>query len=116
MTIAYYVVAVVTALWVGFSSYSLFARKAFVVDSLVAYGVPRTWWNWLAAAKGAGAVGLVVGIFVPAIGVAAAIGLILYFLGAVATTLRARSYRTTPYPVLYLIPVAAALVLQLAAA
>ncbi|WP_067903614.1 DoxX family protein [Nocardia vaccinii] len=116
MTIAYYVVAVVTALWVGFSSYSLFARKAFVVDSLVDYGVPRSWWNWLALAKGAGALGLIVGIFIPALGIAAAIGLMLYFLGAVATTLRARSYRTTVYPVLYLIPATATLVLQLAAA
>ncbi|MBY8862771.1 DoxX family protein [Nocardia sp. CA2R105] len=116
MTIAYYVVAVITALWVGFSSYSLFARKAFVVDSLVDYGVPQSWWNWLALAKGAGALGLIVGIFLPALGIAAAIGLILYFLGAVATTLRARSYKTTPYPVLYLLPVAVTLILQLAAA
>ena len=115
MTIAYYVVAVVAALWIGFSSYSLFARKAFVVDSLVDYGVPRSWWNWLALAKGAGALGLIVGIFIPALGIAAAIGLTLYFVGAVATTLRARSYRTTVYPVLYLIPAAATLVLQLAA-
>ncbi|MBF6171826.1 DoxX family protein [Nocardia blacklockiae] len=113
MTAAYYVVTVLAALWIGFSSFSLLARKQFVVEPLVEYGVPRSWWNPLGLAKGAGALGLLAGFVVPAVGIAAAIGLILYFAGAVVTTLRARSYKTTPFPVLYLIP--AALVLQLAA-
>ncbi len=47
----------------------------------------------------------------PAIGVAAAIGLILYFAGAVITVLRARSYKTVAFPVLYLAPVVATLAL-----
>lgn len=115
MTVAYYIVAVLAALWIGFSSFSLLARKQFVVDPLIEYGVPRSWWNWLGIAKGAGALGLIVGLFVPVIGIAAAIALILYFTGAVITTLRAHSYKTTPFPVLYMIPAAAALVLQLAA-
>ncbi|MFI6029859.1 DoxX family protein [Amycolatopsis magusensis] len=114
MTLAYPIVAVATALWIGFSGYSLFSRQQFVVDPLKQYGVPRSWWNWLAFAKSAGAVGLVVGLFVPVIGIAAAVGLILYFLGAAATTVRARSYNTTLFPVLYLAPAAATLVLQLA--
>ncbi|MBB5915083.1 hypothetical protein BJY24_003950 [Nocardia transvalensis] len=113
MTAAYYIVTVLAALWIGFSSYSLLARKAFVVEPLVQYGVPRSWWNPLGAAKGAGALGLIAGLFVPVVGIAAAVGLILYFAGAVVTTLRARSYRTTPFPVLYLLPAAAALALQL---
>lgn len=114
MNIAYYIVGTVAALWIGFSSYSLFAKKAFVVDPLKHYGVPESWWNPLALAKGAGALGLLVGMAIPAVGVAAAIGVILYFLGAVVTTLRARSYNTTLYPVLYLLPAAATLALQLA--
>ncbi|MEV0676012.1 DoxX family protein [Actinosynnema sp. NPDC050436] len=114
MTTAYYVVAVATALWVGFSGFSLFTRQKFVVEPLEQYGVPRSWWNPLAFAKSAGAVGLVVGLFLPAVGVAAAVGLVLYFLGAAATTVRARSYNTTAFPLLYLAPVVATLVLQLA--
>ncbi|MFD9066917.1 DoxX family protein [Kitasatospora purpeofusca] len=46
---------------------------------------------------------------------AAAVGLILYFLGAVVTCLRARSYSTVPFPLLYLAPVAVTLGLGLAA-
>lgn len=111
MHTAYVVVTVLAALWVGFSSVSLFRRADFVVAPLVSYGVPRSWWPWLAAANGAGALGLLVGLIVPAVGVAAAVGLILYFTGAVITVLRARSYQTVAFPVLYLVPVAAALAL-----
>ncbi|MGV9677102.1 DoxX family protein [Nocardia sp. NPDC003482] len=114
MNTTYHVVAVIAALWVGFSGYSLFSQQRFVVEPLERYGVPRPWWNWLALAKSAGALGLLVGLFIPAIGVAAAIGLILYFLGATATAIRAHSYATSVFPLLYLAPVAAALTLQLA--
>lgn len=114
MNTAYHIVAVVAALWIGFSGYSLFAKQQFVVEPLQQYGVPQSWWNWLALAKSAGALGLVAGLFIPAIGVAAAVGLILYFLGAAATTVRAHSYKTTVFPLLYLAPAAATLTLQLA--
>jgi hypothetical protein len=111
MTIAYIIVTIAAALWVGFSAYSIFTKAAFVIEPLQSYGVPESWWFMLGLAKAAGAVGLVVGLFIPFIGVAAAIGIILYFLGAVTTVLRARSYKTVVYPVLYLIPAAAALIL-----
>jgi hypothetical protein len=111
MTLAYIIVTIAAALWVGFSSYSILTRAAFVVEPLTEYGVPESWWPWLGAAKGAGALGLLVGLFVPVVGIAAAVGIILYFTGAVVTVLRARSYKTVAYPVMYLLPAAAALVL-----
>ncbi|MFC9436009.1 DoxX family protein [Nocardia sp. NPDC057030] len=114
MNIAYHIVGVIAALWVGFSGYSLFSKQQFVVEPLEQYGVPRPWWNWLATAKSAGALGLIAGFFVPPIGIAAAIALIIYFLGATATALRARSYQTSIFPLLYLIPTAATLILQTA--
>lgn len=115
MSVAYVVLAVVSAVWVGFSGVSLARRAEFVTQPLVEYGVPRSWWTPLALAKLAGAAGLLVGLAVPAIGVAAAVGLILYFLGAVITNVRARSYKTTPFPLLYLAPVAVTLALGLKA-
>ncbi|WP_067703124.1 DoxX family protein [Nocardia jejuensis] len=114
MNTAYLILAVVSAAWIGFSGYSLFAQKQFVVDPLNQYGVPQGWWNWLALAKSAGALGLIVGIAVPAIGIAAAVGLILYFALASATAIRAHSYGTAVFPILYLAPAAATLALQLA--
>jgi hypothetical protein len=105
------IVTVLAAAWVAFSAYSILTRAAWVVDPLTSYGVPSSWWPWLGAAKAAGAAGMLVGLLVPVIGVLAGIGLILYFLGAVVTVLRARSYSTVVYPLLYLVPVVAALVL-----
>ncbi|MFJ6697980.1 DoxX family protein [Streptomyces sp. NPDC091272] len=103
------VLTVLTAAWVAFSGVSLLRRAPFVVDPLVSYGVPRSWWPWLAAAKLLGAAGLLVGLAVPVVGVIAAAGLIAYFLGAVVTVLRARSFKTVAFPVLYLAPVVATL-------
>lgn len=103
-------VTVATAAWVGFSGISLLRRADFVVQPLIAYGVPRTWWTWLGAAKLVGAIGLLAGLAVPAVGIAAAIGLTVYFLGAIVTVLRARSFKTLPFPVLYLAPVVATLI------
>lgn len=62
-----------------------------------------------------GAIGLLVGFAVPAIGAAAAIGLFLHFGGAVITVLRTRSHKTVAFPVLHLAPVVAAVVLGYAA-
>lgn len=115
MSTAHVIVTVLAAVWVGFSAYSLLTRATWVVEPLTEYGVPRSWWTVLGAAKAAGAIGLLVGLAVPLVGLAAAIALILYFLGAVVTIVRARSFSHIPYPLLYLVPVAAALALASAA-
>ncbi|MEU7603946.1 DoxX family protein [Streptomyces sp. NPDC040724] len=105
------VVTLVAAFMAGFSGASIFFGARFTVEPLAEYGVPRSWWNRLATAKVAGAAGLVVGLWVPAVGIAAAIGLVLYFTGAVVTVLRARSYAHVAFPVVYAAPAAAALAL-----
>ncbi|GHG20685.1 DoxX family protein [Streptomyces zaomyceticus] len=105
------VVTAVAAFMAGFSGASIFFRAAFVVEPLAAYGVPRSWWNRLGAAKVAGALGLLAGFFLPVIGTLAAIGLILYFAGAVVTVIRARSYGHVPFPLVYMAPAVAALAL-----
>ncbi|MEV6059645.1 DoxX family protein [Nocardia asteroides] len=115
MNTAYIIVTVIAALWVGFSAVSLLRRAPFVVDPLIEYGVPQTWWTPLGLAKAAGAIGLLAGLWIPALGITAAIALILYFTGAVITVLRAHSYKTVAFPVLYLAPVAVALGLGIAA-
>ncbi|MDV9188519.1 DoxX family protein [Streptomyces sp. SR27] len=105
------VVTAVAAFMAGFSAAAIFFRAAFVVEPLAQYGVPQSWWNWLGAAKAAGATGLIVGFYVPVVGTLAAIGLILYFAGAVITVLRARAYGHAPFPLVYMAPAVAALAL-----
>jgi len=115
MTIAYVIVTVFGAFMAAFSAASIFFRAKWVVQPLADYGVPRTWWTPLGVAKAAGALGLIAGLWVPALGVAAGIGLVLYFAGAVITVLRAHWPSHVAFPLMYMAPVAASLVLGFAA-
>lgn len=115
MTIAYVAVTVLAALMTGYSAVAAFTRAKWVADNLDAYGVPRSWWPWLGTAKAAGAVGLLIGLIVPAIGELAAVGLVLYFIGAIITVVRARWYSHIPYPFIYMALAAGSLTLGVAA-
>ncbi|WP_424217498.1 DoxX family protein (plasmid) [Streptomyces sp. BI20] len=111
MELAHTLVTVLAALMAGYSGYAVLSRAAWVVEALDGYGVPRSWWNGLGLVKVAGAVGLLAGFVAPALGVAAGVGLVLYFLGAVITVLRARAWGHVPFPLVYAAPAGAALVL-----
>ena len=55
-------------------------------------GVPTSWLPRLAGLRALGAVGLVIGLGAPPLATAAAVGVILYFVGAIITHLRAHWY------------------------
>ncbi len=55
--------------------------------------------------------GLAAGLAAPPVGVAAGVGLTLYYTGAVLTVVRARRFRHVPFPLLYAAPVVASLLL-----
>jgi hypothetical protein len=114
MSIAYVVVTVLAAIMVGFSAFSVFSHAKWVTQPLADYGIPHSWLPWLGTAKAAGALGLLVGLFVPVIGLMAGIGLVLYFSGAVITVVHAHWYSHIPFPLLYVTPVIGALVLRYA--
>ncbi|WP_405447459.1 DoxX family protein [Streptomyces achromogenes] len=89
-----------------------FLGAGFVLANSAEVGVPRAWLPWLATLKTAGAAGLLLGLAgVPVIGVAAATGLVLFFVGAVAAHIRARVYDDIAFPGAYLALAAASLVL-----
>ena len=115
MSTAYIVVTILAAVWVGYSAAAVFLHASWVVQALSEYHVPRSWWPWLGTAKAAGATGLLVGLFVPVIGLMAGIGLVLYFTGAVITVIRARWYSHIPFPLLYVGPVIGSLALRFTA-
>ncbi|MFG6192658.1 DoxX family protein [Nonomuraea sp. JJY05] len=70
-------------------------------------GVPHSWMLPLGLLLGAGALGLLAGFAVPALGTLAAAGLVLYFLGAFAAHLRARDHHFGPWAVFFSLAVAA---------
>jgi hypothetical protein len=113
MSTGHTVITLVGAAMVAFSAVSVFVHAKWVVEPLASYGVPGSWWPWLGTAKAAGALGLVAGLFVPVVGVLAAICLVLYFSGALVTVARARWYSHLAFPLLYMTPVAVSLTLSL---
>lgn len=90
-----------------------FIGPEWLVDNMTRLRVPQTWMFPLGALKAAGALGLLVGIWVPAIGVAAAVGLVLFFAGAIATVVRARWFAHY-YPAVWLALAAGSLALRVA--
>jgi hypothetical protein len=89
MHTAYLVITLVFALMVSYSGAGKILRNPLQVKVVhETVGVPLKYFALLAACEFAGAFGLVVGIWWPLIGVAAGIGLVLYFVGAVASHLR----------------------------
>jgi hypothetical protein len=87
-------------------------RARFVLANSAEVEVPASWLPGLAALKAAGAAGLLVGLMgVRPLGVAAAAGLVLFFVGAVAAHVRARVFHNIAFPIGYLALNAAVLVL-----
>ncbi|RJL31300.1 DoxX family protein [Bailinhaonella thermotolerans] len=86
-----------------------FARVAWIRGNMAAYGIPESWLFPLGAAKAAGALGLLAGIALRPLGLAAALALVLYFAGAVAAVLRARVHSHLVFPGAFLLLCAGAL-------
>jgi hypothetical protein len=79
-------------------------------------GVPARYFPLLAALEVAGAVGIVAGLWLAPLGVAAAIGLVAYFIGAVAGHLRVRDLKNLAMPLPPLVLAIAVLALRIATA
>ena len=114
MFVAYVVVTLLAAAANIFSAILDFIRYKQVLINMAKAGVSDSSITVLGTLKGAGALGLLVGIGVPLIGTAAAIGLILFFVGAIITHLRAQDY-SFGLAIVFLLLAVAALVLRLLA-
>ena len=89
MHIAYLVITILLAAIVIFSGIGKIRHDPHIVRVIhEVVGVPMQYFLFLAACEVAGASGLVLGIWWPGLGVAGAIGLVLYFVGAVVSHLR----------------------------
>jgi DoxX-like protein len=111
---AYVAVTVATIVANAWAAAADVERARFVLANSAELGIPQSWLPILAALKAAGAVGLLLGLLgVPSIGGAAATGLVLFFIGAIAAHIRARAYAKIVYPGTYLLLAAASLILVL---
>jgi DoxX-like protein len=111
---AYVVVTIATAASNVAAATVDFLRAKWVLANMSKYGLPHSWIYPLGVLKAAGALGLLAGLAIPALGVAAAAGLFLYFVGAVVAVGRSRWYSHLPAPTLFLLLAAGSLLLRLA--
>ncbi|MFD6938324.1 DoxX family protein [Streptomyces goshikiensis] len=114
MFIAYAAVATLLTLALAASATLTLRGNDQIVANMRKVEVPDSWLPRLAALKAAGAVGLLAGLWAAPLGVAAAIGVSLYFIGAVISHLRVKDFDLAPAAVLALMAVAA-LALRVAA-
>ena len=114
MFIAYVVVTVVAVAINAAIVVADLAKAEFVLANSAEVGVPRSSLPLLAALKGAGAAGLVLGLLgLDVIGIAAAAGLVAFFVVAVAAHVRARVFYNIAFPGAYLALAIASLVLAM---
>ena len=114
MFIAYVVVASLLALVLIGSGRAKLVRDEKITEGMHQIGVPASWFPRLSALEFAGALGLITGIFYRPLGIAASAGIILYFIGAIATHLRAKDTKGLPMPAVLMVAGAAALLLGIA--
>jgi hypothetical protein len=112
MFVAYAVVGVLLAAALLMSAYTKLTRNERLVQGFAEIGVTVRMFPFLAACEIAGAVGLIIGLWYGPLGIAAAAGVVLYFVGAVATHLRKGDFKGLPSPLGLLIVAAVALTLR----
>ena len=116
MGIAYPVITIVLAAMVAFSALGKLRRDPKierVIHEVV--GVPLKYFPHLAACEIAGALGLVLGIWWPLLGMAAGIGLVVYFVGAIVSHVRVGDVKGVGPAAFMLFMSVAALVLRVLA-
>ncbi|WP_328752917.1 DoxX family protein [Streptomyces sp. NBC_00285] len=114
MYIAYVVIAVVLSLVLALSAVPDITSDPKITDGIKALGVPDSWFLPLGLIKIAGALGLLAGIVYRPLGIAAAIGVVLYFLGAVITHVRGGDTKSIGLPATIMLVAVAPLVLGFA--
>jgi hypothetical protein len=94
MVIAYLSVTIAAVLFNAFSGMAAVAHFGPIIPPMRRAGVPVSWLTFpIGTLKTAGAVGLLLGLLgVPLVGTAAAVGLILFFVCAMYTHIRAADY------------------------
>jgi hypothetical protein len=107
-------VSILLAATLAFAAVRKLSHRPDVVHSYARVGVPEDKLDYLAVILLAGALGLLAGLLWAPVGIAAAIGVIAYFVLAVAAHIRADDLENLPTPAVIELLAVAALALRLA--
>ncbi len=115
MFAAYLTITIVTIAAITWATIADLVPLRFVLATMHEVGVPQSWLTPLGVVKGTGVVGLLIGLLgVRPLGVAAAVGLVLFFIGALVTHARARVFYNIAVPAAYFALAVASTVLAIA--
>jgi len=112
MFAAYVTVTILAAVFNAIAAVTYLLGHEYPRAQLDMKRLPRTWMPRLGTVLAAGALGLLAGFVVPLLGILAAAGLVLYFVGALVAHLRVGSRKLAGWAVFFATAVAA-LVVQL---
>jgi hypothetical protein len=112
--VATVIFSILLAALLAFAAVRKLSHRPEIVATYVRVGVPEDKLDYLAIILLAGAAGLILGLFWGPIGVAAAVGVVCYFLVAIASHIRANDEGHLPTPVVIEAIAVAALALRLA--
>jgi uncharacterized membrane protein YkgB len=113
MFLAYVVITVLAAAANIYAATNDFRHLDWVLANMQKLGIEAKNLNTLGILKTAGGLGLLAGFANPMIGIAAGIGLVVFFIGAVIVTVQARWYSHLPYPLVWLALAAGSLLLRI---
>ncbi|BEL05086.1 DoxX family protein [Actinoplanes sichuanensis] len=91
MPTAYIIVTLVTAFFTGSAAVTYLIGHEYPKAQADMKGIPRRYVPVLGSLLAAGTAGLLIGFAVPPLGISAAVGLVLYFTGALIAHLRVGS-------------------------
>lgn len=103
MNIALVILATLLGLMTAFSAVGKFSKNPKAVDMLRQLGITDSQIRMLGIVEVLGALGLLIGIWIPILGLLAAIGFVLYFLGAMIAHVRAKDPMKDSAPALILL-------------
>ena len=112
MFAAYVAVTIFTSVITGFAAVTYLIGHDFPKAQVEMKRLPLSWMPRLGTALAAGSVGLLVGFALPLVGVLAAAGLVLYFIGAFITHMRVGSRNLVGWA-LFFVSTVATLILNL---
>lgn len=101
MFAAYVTVTIVASVFTGIAAFTYLSGHDYPKAQADMKRVPRSWIPRLGMALAAGSLGLLAGFAVPLLGTLAAVGLVLYFTGALIAHLRVGSRNLVGWAVFF---------------
>lgn len=102
MFAAYLIITAIAIVANAWAAVADLVQPKWLLANMDEVGVPRPWLLPLAAVKAAGAAGLLLGLLdLQPLGIAAATGLALFFIGALTAHVRARAFHNIAVPGAY---------------